>query len=521
MYLDFYNLQKSPFHITPDPEFLFLSPSHKDALGTIIYGIEERKGFVAIIGEVGLGKTTILRSYLERVDPKEVKAIYIFNPNVSFGELIRMIYWEFGLEPESDDLLELVNHLYQILLSEYHAGRNVVLVIDEAQNMPVETLENLRMLSNLETATQKLLQILLVGQPEFEQKLNLHALRQLRQRIAIRARILPLTAAESMAYIHHRIAKVSVKRVQIFTTGALKRIVKQAKGVPRILNILCDNALIAGFGYQQKPVTAKIVKEVIADFEEKKAHPILRWGLTGAIGLALGMGLFWFSPYKAPVLAKVQNLEFPSVTNLLSLPFAQDTESPASAVLARDEESTPSSGPTSGPKEEHEEKSSLPVLTAPALSTSPGKPEQSGGPSAKTLTPEPSLQAPLPPAELTNQQTERNPPPVEQPNARLENQDRAETKPVSAQENPPQERSENAKVIAQTQAPALSVTRTVREGDYLSTLASQEYGFVNKMVLEWIQKHNPHIQDVNRITVGERILFPPLPPDIGPNENRR
>ncbi|RMF83474.1 MAG: peptidoglycan-binding protein, partial [Nitrospinota bacterium] len=276
MYLHFYHFRKSPFHITPDPEFLFLSPSHKEALGTIIYGIEERKGFVAIIGEVGLGKTTILRSYLEKVDPQKVRVIYILNPNVSFADLVRIIYQELGLQVESEDLLEQITRLYHVLIEEYKAGRNVVLVIDEAQNMPVETLENLRMLSNLETATDKLIQIVLVGQPELEEKLNRHELRQLRQRIAIRATIVPLTQAESMAYIQHRLALVSMRRGPIFTKGALKLIVKQAKGVPRTLNILCDNALIAGFGYQQKPITTKIAKEVIADFEQKPSHPLLR-----------------------------------------------------------------------------------------------------------------------------------------------------------------------------------------------------------------------------------------------------
>jgi len=274
MYLDFYLLKKAPFHITPDPEFLFLSPSHKAALGALVYGIEERQGFVALLGEVGLGKTTILRSYLERVDQSQLKPIYLLHANLSFRDLLHTLCQEFGLEETTEHVAETVNHLHQVLIEEYKQGRNVALLVDEAQHMPIETLEHLRMLSNLETSTQKLLQIILVGQPEFEAKLNAHALRQLKQRLVIRATIAPLTAAESRDYILYRLAKVSTVDEPIFTRGALQAIIHQAQGTPRVLNILCTNALIQGFGYGQRRITAKIAKEVIAEYTGKKPR---RW----------------------------------------------------------------------------------------------------------------------------------------------------------------------------------------------------------------------------------------------------
>jgi nucleoside-triphosphatase THEP1 len=168
MYLSFYHLKKEPFHITPDPEFLFLSPSHKEALGSVIYGIEKRKGFVAITGEVGVGKTTILRSYLDRAELERLKIIYVFNPNVSFQGLLKTISRELGFTLRADDTYEMVNQLQEILIEMYWRNQFVVLIIDEAQNMPIDTLENLRMLSNLETSKDKLIQILLVGQPEFD-----------------------------------------------------------------------------------------------------------------------------------------------------------------------------------------------------------------------------------------------------------------------------------------------------------------------------------------------------------------
>jgi len=252
MYLNFYNLRIEPFNVTPDPEFLFLNPSHKEALASIMYGVEKRKGFILITGEVGVGKTTILRSYLEKIDKEQTKVIYIFNSDVSFEGLLKTVCRELGLDTRLTDVFEIVDRLHIFLIDQYRQGHNVVLIIDEAQNMPIKTLESLRMLSNLETTTDKLIQIVLVGQPELEEKLNHEELRQLKQRIAVRTVIYPLTKEESIAYIQHRLTKVYVKKshiryVPIFNEESLKLIIKYSLGIPRIINILCNNVLIAGF----------------------------------------------------------------------------------------------------------------------------------------------------------------------------------------------------------------------------------------------------------------------------------
>lgn len=287
MYLNFYNLKKEPFHITPDPEFLYLSPSHKEALGSIIYGIEQKKGFVVIIGAVGVGKTTILRSYLDSVDKQHLKIIYIFNARLTFEELVKTIYQELDIEIKTSDIFDMVNNLYRVLIDEYTKGNSVVLVIDEAQNVPLDTLESLRMLSNLETPKDKLLQIVLVGQPEFAERLNIDKLSQLKQRIAIRSTILPLSKTESLSYIEHRLLKSGTHSKAVFTQDALEAICKKACGIPRTINILCDNVLITGFGYQQKPVSAKVVREVISDIEGKRKQSVpmrhLAWGFAAAI----------------------------------------------------------------------------------------------------------------------------------------------------------------------------------------------------------------------------------------------
>jgi general secretion pathway protein A len=272
MYLNFFNLKKEPFQITPDPSFLYLSPGHKEALASIMYGVEKRKGFILIIGAVGVGKTTILRAYLEKASTERLRTIYLFNANISYGHLLKYIFRELGIKPESDEIYEMVHQLYEILVTEYREGRNVLLLIDEAQNMPIDTLENLRMLSNLETATDKLIQIVFSAQPEFDNTLNMEELKQLKQRIAVRAAISPLSAEEGLSYIQHRLKRAAIKESDIFSTLALKEIVRKAMGIPRVINVLCDNSLITAFGYGKKRVGLGVVKEIARDLGVQRQY---------------------------------------------------------------------------------------------------------------------------------------------------------------------------------------------------------------------------------------------------------
>ncbi len=273
MYLDFYNLKKEPFNVTPDPEFLFLSKSHREALGAIIYGVENRKGFISITGEVGVGKTTILRTYLEKVKRDKLKIACIYDANVSFKGLLKVIYQDLGIECETDDTHEMVSCLQQMLIEEYRKNSNVLLIIDEAQSMPLETLESIRILSNLETTTDKLIQIVFVGQPEFANILNQEGLRQLKQRIAIRSIIEPLSPEDSRAYIQHRLSRVENNGAQIFPRKTINLIVKRASGIPRTLNALCNNALVNGYACHQKPIGIKLVREVVSEFEGEEKSP--------------------------------------------------------------------------------------------------------------------------------------------------------------------------------------------------------------------------------------------------------
>jgi general secretion pathway protein A len=277
MYENFYKLTKSPFRITPDPEFLYLSPSHKEAVASIVYGVNQRKGFIVVVGEVGLGKTTILRRYLARCDSTRLSTAYIFNANVAFKDLLDTIYRELGIADKPDDVAGMVSRLHHVVIEEYRQRRNVVIVIDEAQNMPIETLENLRVLSNLESSTDKLIQIVLLGQPEFADRLELRELRQLKQRVAVRCTLTPFTDTESQAYIEHRLSTAGSSTSALFTPGAVRAIIKHARGIPRMLNVVCDCALVTGLGYRKKPVTAAIVREVIGDLEGRARVAPRRW----------------------------------------------------------------------------------------------------------------------------------------------------------------------------------------------------------------------------------------------------
>jgi len=295
MYLKFYQFNKEPFNITPDPEFLYLSPDHKEALASIIYGVEQRKGFIAVFGDIGVGKTTILRSYLSSIDRNKLIAIYLLNPMLSFANLLKILHRELGLSPSSLSNFEMVNQLHEHLIHEYGEGRNVVLIIDEAQNMPVDTLENLRMLSNIETTNEKLIQVVFSAQPEFEKTLNLQELKQLNQRIAVKTVISPLSKTEGLTYIRHRLKKAAVKESAIFTSCALKEIVRMAEGIPRVINILCDNSLITAFGYGKKVVGLGVVREVVRDFGIKKTF-LLNTTLRIILGsLLLILGYFAIS----------------------------------------------------------------------------------------------------------------------------------------------------------------------------------------------------------------------------------
>ena len=266
MYLDYYGLTEPPFDITPNPRFLFYGAKHREAFNHLLYGIRERKGFVQLTGEVGAGKTTLCRAMLEQLDGQYATAL-ILNPVMSPDELIKAIAIEFGLPVQGLDRLDTLAVINQFLLQQVQRGQDTVLIIDEAQDLTDELLEQVRLLSNLETDNRKLLQIVLMGQPELRDRLNNPRLRQLRQRITVRYHLPPLSRNEVMQYVQHRLEVSGAKGFPYFTRPAFWRVYNYSKGIPRLVNAICDKALLAGFVQQREKIDYKMVGHAVRELE--------------------------------------------------------------------------------------------------------------------------------------------------------------------------------------------------------------------------------------------------------------
>jgi general secretion pathway protein A len=266
VYLDYYGLSEPPFDITPNPRFLFYSVKHREAYNHLLYGIRERKGFVQLTGEVGAGKTTLCRALLEALHEGYATAL-ILNPVMSAEELVKAIAIEFGLPVHGLDRLDTLAVINQFLLHQVEVGKETVLIIDEAQDLTEDLLEQVRLLSNLETDDRKLLQIVLMGQPELRDRLNSPRLKQLRQRITVRFHLPPLTRQEVNQYVQHRIHVSGGNGTPYFTKPALWKVFNYTHGIPRLVNALCDKALLGGFVAQSERINYGLVNRAVRELE--------------------------------------------------------------------------------------------------------------------------------------------------------------------------------------------------------------------------------------------------------------
>jgi general secretion pathway protein A len=291
MYCDFFGFKEQPFAITPNPRFIFLSKNHKEAFAHLLYGIESHAGFIELTGEVGSGKTTILRSLLGQLDDTKHRTALIFNPRLSADELLRTINREFGIL-STGTIDELMYALNQFLLQENASSRTVVLVIDESQNLDPIVLEQIRMISNLETDTDKLIQIVLAGQPELGKMLESENLRQLNQRIKVRFHLPPLDFNDMVSYIDHRLEIAGGWKAATFTLGALKKIFRQSQGLPRLVNVLCDRALLIGFTEECREISPKMIDMAIRELKRenltKPENPLL-WQIVSAFLITIAL----------------------------------------------------------------------------------------------------------------------------------------------------------------------------------------------------------------------------------------
>ena len=298
MYLTFYGLRDRPFNATPDPRFLYMSPGHREALAQLLYGTQERKGFIVLTGKVGTGKTTLLHTLCQRLNGQSAIA-FVVNSTLPFDELLEYVLEDLGIKQKGESRAQRLIALNNFLIERERAGQNTILIVDEAQNLDVATLEQIRLLSNFETPTSKLLQILLVGQPELKARLNLPELRQLKQRIGLRCQIPPLTLEEACAYIRTRLRIAGGRDLGLFADSAVDRITAYSGGIPRLINTVCDHCLLFGYADQKRRIDRHIVNQAIEYLEEgirpqkrgrelrgSRARFLVRWSL-GALVVTL------------------------------------------------------------------------------------------------------------------------------------------------------------------------------------------------------------------------------------------
>jgi type II secretory pathway predicted ATPase ExeA len=274
MYKNFYGLRENPFNVNPDPRFLFLTPQIEEALTGLMYGIQTRKGFITLTGEVGTGKTTLINRLLDWLHHRKARTAFLFNSRMNSNQLLDFILAEFDIPCDSKSKSQQLMKLNHWLLDRYCLGETVVLVIDEAQNLTFPVLEEIRLLTNLETSTEKLVQIVLSGQPELEEKLKLPQLRQLRQRIMLRCKTAALSKEQTHQYVAERLKIAGAVGEPIFSTRTVDTVHLYSLGIPRVINLLCEHSLVNAFVEQQRPIQPKIVEDVAREFQLDEVEPL-------------------------------------------------------------------------------------------------------------------------------------------------------------------------------------------------------------------------------------------------------
>lgn len=390
MYTSFYGLAEQPFNLTPDSKFLYQSHRHQEALASLLFGVQERKGFICLSGEIGSGKTTLVRTLLAQLDREQTRTAVILNSYLNDLELLKTINEEFGLPAHSDSKKALLDELNRFLVEQFHSGHNVVLIIDEAQNLRPETLEQIRMISNLETETEKLVQIILVGQPELRQTLALPELEQLNQRITVRYHVTPLNEAEVGEYIFHRL-RVAKAQINIqFSPQALRMIFHFSDGVPRRVNVICDRCLLVGYVLGRYDIDGDMVQQAVDEVRGEQKYESMPAPVTEAASRSWGRRAGRFA-LAGTGLAAVAFLGIWLGAGLKMMTDRGDDGLSLSAAASRPTPE-PQLSPAPSP-------SPVPVLTATPEPTPEATPVASPTPEP-TATPEPTP-TPAPPAPLS------------------------------------------------------------------------------------------------------------------------
>lgn len=568
MYCDFYQLRERPFNVTADPKFLYLNARYREALASLQYGITQRKGFVTLIGEAGTGKTTLLKKLLDELD-EGTRTVFIFNTNVTFDEILEYIFAEFDLPVHNGKRLYMLQRLNAFLLEELQHGRNVALLIDEAQDLDQVALEDLRLLSNLETAKEKILQIVLSGQPELGQKLGSPGLRQLRQRVAINCRLLPLTREEISEYIQARLSAAGGADPKLFTRDAEDRIYEISMGIPRLVNVVCDNSLVIGYALGKRRIGAEVVTEAAADLltmeppqevADTVDAPIAvsapprsrRWSQLGVVAVvlvAIIVGLLSVGrsllqrPDTPPVIANggvdrgpleviqpgargegepvrdtrpARNFPAPAAAPREEIPVAPAPQAPAPAAQPQ------ANMPAAGDLDVEEPAPRAPEAAAPAAQGAPVaavNPRIEGNAAAKNMqafdaapAPDDPQVAALPPA-VARQDVPAPAAPAIAPNTQAAPQVAAPAAPVAPA--PTLAPVAAAPMRAQDdRGVALALqhyqTVTVNAGQSISELAVRQYGQASPTILDVVKLANPSLRNVDVVSVGQTLQLPQL-----------
>lgn len=495
MYCGFYGFSEKPFEVTPDPRFLYLSPTHREVLASLVYGVRERRGFIVLVGEVGTGKTTLINAALESFKD-DTKVAYIANTSLSFNQMLFQVLQELRLLDSGQrgvTKLEAIRLLNDLTIRQLSRGGNVVLIVDEAQNLDPEFMENLRLLSNLETRRHKLIQIVLAGQPELDTKLSRPDLRQLTQRVSVRRTIAPLTEEETRDYLQHRLTMAHYEGPELFSKKSKKRIYAYSGGIPRKINILCDNALLIGFGLQKRRIDAVCLEEAAEDLRwaspgRSNARPFTMAGdplaaRPGAVRRAALAGAVVLAGFVA--FATWMTSGGPNLTSLTATLFSASIRELSSVlgkepVRSNDPELVPEIVAVP-PKENGLSQQDVPVdaanlkeRTAPDLS----REESPGQLGNLTLRPASEERRAPPATEASSGQTltppDRTPPPA----------------------------YAKGKKIA-----------VVEANESLIKIIRRNYGTYTDELLARILKENPEIRSPDRIFVGQKIALPDLKGD--------
>jgi general secretion pathway protein A len=523
MYEKFYGLKEKPFNMTPDPKFLYLSQQHEQALAHLIYGIKEKKGITLLTGEVGTGKTTIINAMLEKLK-QSVRIAHISNPNMVLEDLFTYIFDGFRIDAPVASKSKCLIKLRDFLLKQSRTGINSILIIDEAQNLSLEILEEIRLLSNLETKKEKLIQILLVGQPELNLKLSNPQLRQLRQRISAKFHITPLNLKETQEYISQRLLVAGANNTEIFNKKAINEIFFYTHGIPRLINIICDLSLVIGFAFQKTKIDERIIKEaiksladnhsptvldeplssdqthqiteIIATSRNDRKRSLLRYVGIGVIScLVFGVTFFWAWDLSVMVrtLKREINQITPSGNNQeIKQELINDKDSMADKPDKIEDMELNTEEAISSLREENtreEDKGTDPLGFEDYIP----KPEEES--SSESL-----------PANKVEEPIALPPKAIEMVPSNLE-QDTTEDIIIpkkTLQVNAPEK-----KLAAKEKRIAV-----VKKGDTLTSLAIEVYGLASKEIFSFIRSANPDITDINHIIVGQRIIFPELPSEL-------